>query len=198
MAPTRSRKKPTTPLRNRILNAALGLYSTKGYFSTSIHDIQRAAGVAMGSIYNHFSGKEAIARALYDDLLGQMGAMVDEVTSRHEGSHAQGRAMVAALFELTESQPQTISYILNARHREFLIDVPGICSSRPFEKMRDIIIDGMKRGEIREMDPWLAASLAFGPALRMISLRLDGMISDPLPDATGELWDMTWAGIRAD
>jgi hypothetical protein len=46
------------------------------------------------------------------------------------------------------------------------------------------------------MDPWIAASLAFGPALRMISLRLDGLVPDPLPGRLDSLWDMTWACIR--
>ena len=197
MTVSANKKKRATPLRAQILDAALRLYSSKGYFNTSIHDIQRSADVAMGSIYNYFAGKEAIARALYDDLLAQMEALVDDVTTKNQGSYAQGRAMIRALFELTEAEPDMVRFILNARHREFLIDEPGICSSKPFEKMRDIIINGIARGEVRQMDSWLAASLAFGPALRMISLRLDGMVPTALPESTDELWDMTWAGIKA-
>lgn len=184
-------------IRDQILTTALHLYSTEGYFNTSIHDIQQASGVSMGSIYNHFGGKGAIAQALYDDLLDRMEHLVDDVRARNRGACAQGRAMVAALFVLTESEPETIGYILNARHREFLPDEPGICSSRPFEKMRDIVRDGIEHGEIRRIEPWLAASLAFGPALRMISLRLDGLIQTPLPNSLDDLWERTWAGIRA-
>lgn len=198
MPSSNTKKKRAGPLRNQILDAALHLYSNKGYFNTSIHDIQRTADVAMGSIYNHFSGKEAIARALYDDLLLQVEVLVDDVTCEHGSGYEQGRAMVAALFDLAESKPETARFILNARHREFLPDEPGVCSSRPFEKMRDILIGSMQRNEVRQMDPWLAASLAFGPALRMISLRLDGMIPDPLPGKTEELWEMIWAGIRSN
>lgn len=185
-----------SPLRKQILCTALHLYSSRGYFNTSIHDIQQRSGVSMGSIYNHFAGKSAIAQALYDDLLERMETLVDAVTSGHADACSQGRAMIRALFELTESEPEMMGYILNARHREFLPDEPGICSSRPFEKMRDIVLAGMKRGEVRPMDPWIAASLAFGPALRMISLRLDGLVPDPLPGRLDSLWDMTWACIR--
>lgn len=198
MAISTGEKKRTSPLRLQILDAALHLYSGKGYFNTSIHDIQRAADVSMGSIYNHFTGKEAIARALYDDLLDRMEKLVDEVTASCSGTHARGRAMVEKLFELAESEPEQIGFILNARHREFLMDEPGICSSRPFVKMRDIILDGMHNGEVRRMDPWVAASLAFGPALRMISLRLDGMVPTPLTQTLEELWETTWAALKKE
>ncbi|MCB1802772.1 MAG: TetR/AcrR family transcriptional regulator [Gammaproteobacteria bacterium] len=187
--------KRSKPLRAQILDAALALFSTRGYFNTSIQDIQQTAGVAIGSIYNHFGGKETIARALYDELLSQMEALVDNVTASHSGAHDQARAIVEALFLLTESDPKMVAFILNARHREFLVDEPGICSSRPFQKMRDIIVRGMEHGEIRAMEPWVAASLAFGPALRMISLRLDGMVEHPLPSCLDEIWASTWSAL---
>lgn len=198
MPPVRSNTKRNRLLRDQILNAALRLFSGKGYFNTSIQDIQREADVSMGSIYNYFSGKESIARALYDNLLAQMDELVDEVKANNASAHDQGKGIVAAMFELTESQPEVVAYILNARHREFLVDEPGICSSSPFEKMRDIVLQGMQRGEVRQMDPWLAASLAFGPALRMISLRLDGMVPTALPEHTEDVWAQTWICLKLD
>ncbi len=51
-------------IRDDILAAALRLYTRDGYFNTSIHDIQREAGVSIGSIYNNFGGMEAVAKAL--------------------------------------------------------------------------------------------------------------------------------------
>ena len=194
--PPNKPKTSTSPLRAQILDASLHLFSGKGYFNTSIHDIQQTADVSMGTIYNHFAGKEAIARALYDDLLLRMDAMVDDAVSTNPDSYSQARHIVASLFSLTEAEPETVSFILNARHREFLFDEPGICSSRPFAKMRDIILSGIERGEVRQLDPWVAASMAFGPALRMISLRLDGMIPTPLPEVLDALWEASWSALK--
>lgn len=181
--------------RERILNSALHLFSTQGYFNTSIHDIQRASGVSIGSVYNHFDGKGSIAQSLYDHLLQRMELLVDEIVSTNAGVYARGRAMIAALFELTEREPETMGYVLNARHQEFLADRPHICSSRPFTKMRDIVIDGMEHGEVRRLDPWVAASLAFGPALRLIALRLDGLLDRPPGEQLDALWETTWEVI---
>lgn len=184
-------------MRTQILDTALHLYSSKGYFNTSIHDIQREAGVSMGSIYNHFSGKEAIAKALYDALLSEVEAIVDSSIANNHTAAARCHAMIKVLFELTESEPEKIGFVLNARHREFLTDEPPICSSQAFIKLRDIVHAGVDGGEMREMEPWIAASMAFGPALRMIILRLDGLIEYPLLESLDEIWALTWDAIKA-
>jgi AcrR family transcriptional regulator len=46
--------------RNQILAAAHLLFVQKGYHGTSMREIARQAGIALGGIYNHFSSKEDI------------------------------------------------------------------------------------------------------------------------------------------
>lgn len=162
-----------------------------------MHDIQGEAGVSIGSIYNHFGGKEGIARALYDQLRDRMAVLVDEAVVANQDTFGRGRALVRRLFELTEDDPEVIDFVLNARHREFLPEEPPICSSAPFVRMRDVVREGMDHGEIRSMDPLVASSCAYGPALRMISMRLDGLIKKPLPPYVDVVWDAAWRSIRA-
>ena len=50
--------------RTAILDAALELFSHRGYGATSMRDIAGKAGVSTGSVYHHFQDKEAIFQAL--------------------------------------------------------------------------------------------------------------------------------------
>lgn len=43
-----------------ILKTALGLFSSKGYYATSIDDITREAGISKGLVYTYFKSKEEI------------------------------------------------------------------------------------------------------------------------------------------
>ncbi len=183
-------------MRGHILDTALRLFTSNGYFNTSIHDIQAQAGISIGSIYNHFGGKEGIAKALYHDLLEQMDEVVDAVMREQASAYARGLAVVQRLFELTEQSPLSMRFILNAKHREFLPDELPICSASPFVKLRDIIRQGIGSGEIRAMDPWVAAACTFGPALRMITLRLDGVLPNSLEGLARPVWDSAWLAVR--
>jgi AcrR family transcriptional regulator len=52
--------------RQQILDAALKLFSHRGYGATSVRDIAEEAQLSKGNVYHHFPDKEAIFRALID------------------------------------------------------------------------------------------------------------------------------------
>jgi AcrR family transcriptional regulator len=56
--------------RAAILDAALSLFSHRGYGATSMRDIAGAAGVSTGSVYHHFKDKESIFQALLEQFQG--------------------------------------------------------------------------------------------------------------------------------
>ncbi|WP_376092885.1 TetR/AcrR family transcriptional regulator [Roseomonas sp. CCTCC AB2023176] len=66
----------TTPLAARvsrfkqdhILDAAVTVFARKGFRAASMRDVAAAAGVAAGSIYNHFDNKAALLLAIFDRL----------------------------------------------------------------------------------------------------------------------------------
>jgi AcrR family transcriptional regulator len=57
---------PEPSSRERILEASLDLFSSRGFDGTSMREIAAAVGMRASSLYNHFSGKEAILSALIE------------------------------------------------------------------------------------------------------------------------------------
>ena len=55
--------------RARLLEAALGVLSRKGFEGASVEDICRAAGYSKGGFYFHFRGKEDILLHLVEGLI---------------------------------------------------------------------------------------------------------------------------------
>ncbi len=191
----KTREQEPESLDCRILAAALDLFVRRGYHNISVHDIQRQANVSIGSIYNHFGGKEGVARALYYHLLNEFEEMVNDVVSKDLTNVERCNQIIKLLFEYTETRHDIVAYTLNAKHREFLPDEPHVCSSTPFRTMRDIVCWGMENGEICQGDSWIITSSVFGSTIRMIQLRLDGLIEKPLPEFYDELIETIWRGL---
>ncbi|HLJ75238.1 MAG TPA: TetR/AcrR family transcriptional regulator [Thermoanaerobaculia bacterium] len=55
--------------RRQVLDAALQLFSHRGYRATTVRDIADEAGVSTGNVYHHFEDKEQIFRTLLDEFM---------------------------------------------------------------------------------------------------------------------------------
>lgn len=52
-----------------IIDKSLQLFSVKGYYNTSISDILQATGLTKGGLYGHFTSKEEIWYAVYEEAV---------------------------------------------------------------------------------------------------------------------------------
>ena len=184
--------------RDKVLDASVRLFSEVGYFRTSVPDIVRVSGVSIGSIYHHFKDKQGIAVALYNELTKRVGDDLERIESEHETTKNQCRAVIEFLFELTEKEPHTMEFMIYSKHREFLPDHMPICPSKPMARLRELVALGIDRGEIRDMDPFVAASAIYGATFRVIQLRLDGLIPMPITYYLDEVWECSWRSITPD
>ena len=68
--------------QEQILDAARRLFLTKGYEATTIEDVLTAVGIAKGTLYHHFPGKEAILDAI---VLRTVDAIVQRAQAATDG-----------------------------------------------------------------------------------------------------------------
>ena len=184
------------PIDCKILTAALNLFVANGYHNVSVHQIQKLADVSIGSIYNHFGGKDGVAKALYDHIINEIDELVDDVVNEFNSPLKQIEEIIRQLFEHTESHSNIIAFVFHAKHPEFLQEEALICKTAPFIKIRDIVEAAMQQGELRKTNIWVATSTIFGGVIRMIQLRLDGVIEEPLPEYYSMLIDTVLGGLQ--
>lgn len=69
---------PNKPTRERILDAAMNIFSAKGFHDTKLDEIVAEASTSKGSIYFHFPNKEKLFIALVDQFADLIERQVDE------------------------------------------------------------------------------------------------------------------------
>lgn len=108
----RERKKAA--IRRRLFEAALELFATRGYESTSVQEICDRADVAKGTFFNYFPSKEHVLLAYHDALKRRLLQALDvapssgsEADVRHafsewarcvRGERTLGRTLVRVMF----------------------------------------------------------------------------------------------------
>ncbi|TIH17028.1 TetR/AcrR family transcriptional regulator [Marinifilum sp. JC120] len=133
--------------RNDILEAALEVFSEKGYSGANTKNIAAAAGVATGSVYRYFKNKKVIFIEVINMLQGRMSFdifdkaqfMLDEGSSIREGlrmlgvysveSHRSNRMFFREVMAL-EATDEDISAIGRERDRRIRKKLLGFLSSQ--------------------------------------------------------------------
>jgi AcrR family transcriptional regulator len=65
--PAGTRKNDPVAMRDRILDAAMQLFATRGYANTSTQDVLAAAGVTSGALHHHFPTKKRLGLAVISE-----------------------------------------------------------------------------------------------------------------------------------
>lgn len=78
--------------RRRILDAALSVFSRRGYRDASVDEIAAEAATSKGGVYFHFPGKQAIFRALLDLSARRLLDRVEEAIGRESTPVAKADA----------------------------------------------------------------------------------------------------------
>lgn len=96
---------------NAIVQAAIGLFSTKGLETTTIGDIVAASGLARGTFYNYYKSKEEI----WEKLVNQLGQQVNVVLNnrRRQATNAYDFVYEAFMgYARILAQPMILSLII--------------------------------------------------------------------------------------
>ncbi len=187
-------KKPVT--QDEILLASLKLFSEKGYFNTSLTDIKELVGIKTTSgIYQHFKNKQAIADALFSNILDSLSISIDDIRRRNRKSSEQLREIVDLLFKLTDEAPEVVQFLLLANIKEILPEGKPLLETAPFNKIRRVIQNGIKEGEIRSIDPLMAYSYFFGIIRHTLNLVLSGDFTKSAESYQSQTWMAAWGSI---
>jgi AcrR family transcriptional regulator len=82
--------------RGRILAAAMDLFRTRGFESTTMREIAQEAGVALGSAYYYFDSKEALVMAFYEQSRDDMRPVIVQALSEERDLQGALRAILDA------------------------------------------------------------------------------------------------------
>lgn len=85
--------------RSKILDAALDVFSHKGYHDASVDDVVRESQTSKGAIYFHFANKQKLFLALVDKFADLLERRVSEAIARETTNVDRIRAALEACLE---------------------------------------------------------------------------------------------------
>jgi AcrR family transcriptional regulator len=181
----------------RLLDSAMALFSEKGYAATSIREIIERAGVTRPVLYYYFKNKEDLFRHIvessFDEFVGDLRVTLD----RSAGCTARLAAVACEAFRQCGEYPDVVRLILQM----FMAPpghVPQLDKTRLWEswfsRIRDIMTEGLKAGELRGGDAHELAIAFTGMVTLHIMLHVNRPEARLRPEQGEALVDLFLAG----
>jgi AcrR family transcriptional regulator len=164
-----------------------------GKLNVPVLEITQAADVGMGSFYNHFDSKEELFQAAVNEVLDEIGAILDKLTSEGEDpaeTFARSFRLVGRLFRW---RPEMSRVLLNTGLTMISAD-RGLAP----RALRDIKA-ATQAGRFSVDDPVLGLSVAGGALMGLGQLLHDGPDRDDAETADRVTRDvLIMFGLPAD
>ncbi|PYO30820.1 MAG: hypothetical protein DMD51_05315 [Gemmatimonadetes bacterium] len=170
--------------RQRLIRAALELFTTTGYHFTTTPLIARKAGVAEGTIYRHFDSKQHLLNELYRAAGRWAVRVVKEADGLKVGPREKlaelGRGLVAG----AAREPAVAQLFFVQRHAD-LLDDESRKVARDFRLgLESLMAQGKADGSVKPgaVEVWAAVWL--------------GVVTLAVDRVAGREWPETHAGVQ--
>lgn len=167
--PPRTRRKHARP--EEIVNAAMAVFSERGFAATRLEDVAARAGIGKGTIYLYFPNKEELFRAVVRQRLTPNLEAIGAMVAAHTGPTADLLRQIAErALALIETDVIAIPKLVLAESGNF----PAIArlyaeevAARGLALLEGVLARGMERGEFRRLDPHSLVPMFTGPIMVM-------------------------------
>lgn len=168
--------------RERILEAAQVVFARKGYYLAKIEEIAELAEVGKGTVYEYFTSKQELYKEMFKVILSQYTARV----AVKDAAGITAKEWIRYLLEMH------LQYMMENRQHlptnfgdmggfdEEILGWMYDLRKESIKRLTGIFQEGIARGELKDMDPELAANLLAGMMRGItIPLMMEGAYGDP-------------------
>lgn len=181
--------------RTAIMEAALKLFTERGFHGTSTAQISKDAGVATGTLFNYFPTKEDLINSLYFEVKGNLSqAMGKDIESENIFQDKLRKIWLNLVRWGVDNQ------------EEFLF-VGQFCSSPYITKftreevmkeyifLHELVDEGIKKGDIRDFSSELTIAMFYQGSRTVVNLILDSDPSNNQNEIMEDGFQIIWRGL---
>ncbi len=186
--------------RELIREAAIQVFSEKGFHQARAEEIAQAAGVAVGTIYNYFKSKEEILLDIFATEFEERKRFYEQLRESGRSVVEQLREILREHFRLLEEQRELMQVLLRERFepsKELKAELARLYRGI-VGYVEDMVRRGVEEGWLRECEPRVIAHAIFGAVEAVIACGLiypEEEARRIFRAAPKELAEFIWRGI---
>jgi AcrR family transcriptional regulator len=195
---TGKRETAKSERRERLYEAALALFRTQGYETTTVDQITRQAGLAKGTFFNYFPTKDAVLRYMGTREIGRLGGTVFSAANGTSSPLTKLKRLMSTLATSLENDRDLVCLVFRKgiSVAELLAGDAGGFSVQPMASL--LIRQAQRAGDVNpELDPDMLASALDALYLQQLVRWCESEKPYPLVDRLTGIVDLLLLGITS-
>ena len=171
-----AKKEPSPRWRRRaearpaeILEAALTVFSARGFAAAKLDDVAKQAGVSKGTLYLYFQSKEALFEAMALELMHVPVLAQLETIAKAETAADGLRQLIQFMTRMLDAPRRSALPKLIIAESAGFPQLAKIWLKQVIQPTRQRLVQlieaGIASGEFRPVDPWATTKLVIAPFL---------------------------------
>jgi len=182
--------------RAAILDAALALFSERGFHGTAVPLVAAQAGVGAGTLYRYFASKEALVNALYRHWKQALAAALLEGFPIDAPPRAQFAECWRRLSRFALENPRAFVFLELHHHAPYLDADSRAADVAVLGPLRAFADHAQRARVLKDQPPELLMALVFGAVVGIVRAAEAGHLPIDTAEAFARSESLVWEAIR--
>lgn len=181
-----------------IMDAALKLFTERGFHGTSTAQISKDAGVATGTLFNYFPTKEDLINSLYFEVKGELSQAMGKDIEAEGTFQDKLRKIWSNLVKWGVDNPEEFLFVGQFCSSPYITKFTRDEVMKEYVFLHKLVDEGIKTEEIRDFSAELVIAMFYQGSRAVVNFILD---SDPSLDENKIIEDgfqIIWRGLGSD
>lgn len=184
--------------RKAIMEAALKLFTERGFHGTSTAQISKEAGVATGTLFNYFPTKEDLINSLYFEVKGDLSHAMGKDIEAERSFQDKLRKIWSNLIKWGVNNQREFHFVGQFCYSPYITKFTREEVMKEYVFLHDLVNEGIMMGEIRDFSAELTIAMFYHGSRTVVTLIFD---SDPSKDENELVEDgfqIIWKGLATN
>lgn len=188
--------------KEQIMQCALELFASKGFYSTTIPDIAQTLKMSVGNLYNYFKSKDILAQEIIRFISSYLGNALRKINESNLSTKEKTRRIIEIYFQTALAKPEMIDYFLRiylSNREVFRNGCEGmICVNEFVTEIMIFFEEGVRCGDLRDQDFFSAFGLFMGYLGGMVFLKGENILPQELDAYVDDITHNIYKALSSD
>lgn len=163
----------TNDKRAAIVNTAIRLFTSRGFYGTPTSMIAQESGVSNGTLFRYFPTKEILINSVYYDIKGRLGRDLSTGVNDEKTIEDKARRIWGNMVRWGANNPNEFLFIEQFSASPFITMIPEEEVMKDYTIIVEVFNEVIKKGPLKDTDASVAFVMIFSAAMGIMKSIID-------------------------